>query len=242
VSLSATLAGAGCSDQVVGYFGEDGSSSDALSTGGTAAGGDSTGSTGAAEMPFSAPGCFSDDFEDGQVDDGIWNTWLEGDAQLAEAGGWIKFTPPTVGLLDTGLVTNYLHDLPFVDASVRLQVPMPPAASRPVALFLQVIEEPLIVSMAMSNNTLRVSGNDGDIVLFSQEYPTDPYPGWIGMRAEGDQVHFETSDDGVTWTVLDSRPKPGPMLESGPLVMAQTFGDDVAGGVVAIDNFEACAQ
>lgn len=249
---------AGCSDQVVGYFDGSGTSSvldpsTSLLTGvasDTAAASDgsgepmvgSEGGSGTGTGGFMPPGCIGDDFEDGVIDPDLWNTWAEENSNLEEVAGWMKFTPPTYGLFDTGVVTTYLNMMPFDNAWARMQVVAPPDPARPVVLFLQVVEEPLVLSINVAESTVSINASEDFVPFYSESFPADPYPGWIGIRAEGDMVHFETSDDGVMWTTLTTHPKPGAFAAARPLIMAQTYGEDVLGGIVAVDNFEACAQ
>lgn len=249
----------GCSDQVVGLFGSSGSSGDlgaessvgltfAASdtgfeppSGSDGASGDGTGSdTGSGA--FVPPGCYGDDFEDGVVDPDLWNAWTEENSNVEEVGGWIKFTPPTYGLFDTGLVANYLHQVPFENAWARMQITAPPSATRPVVLFLQVVEEPMVMSIRIAEDTISIDASNDFAPIYSESFPAQPYPGWVGIRAEGDLVHYETSDDGVTWSILSTQTKPAAFAAARPLIMAQTYGEDLEGGIVAVDNFEVCVQ
>lgn len=214
---------------------------DAGESSGVATDSGSSGSSTGAEG-FVPPGCFGDDFEDGIVDGELWNTWAEENSSFAELAGTFEFTPPTYGLFDTGLVSTYLYEIPFDAAWARVQVVSAPAPTRPVALFLQVIEQPRVLSIRIGGGTLGVDVTDDEMPLFGESFPADPPPGWIGIRGEGNVVHFETSDDGITWTTLATWDQPSPFTAAHPLIMAQTYGDDVEGGIVVVDDFEACVE
>jgi hypothetical protein len=256
VGVAVVLALPGCSDQVIGYFDGSGTASvigseteslTAAPGDGTALDGDSAsgvvdGSGDTSTVGFVPPGCFGDDFEDGVIDPDMWNTWTEENSNLEEVGGWLKFTPPTFGIFDTGVISNHLHVLPFRNASARMQIVAPPVPGRSVVLFLQIIEAPMVLSINVSEGVIVASASNDTTPIFSESFPAQPYPGWMGIRAEDDLVHFEVSDDGVTWSILGTYDKPAEFGAAQPLVMAQTYGEDLVGGIVAIDNFEACAQ
>lgn len=234
------LLAAGCGDEIVGYFGgSNGGSGSATSADDTAADTD--------PPVFEGPGCFSDDFEDGVIDPMLWNTWVEADAAIEEIGGMLKFTPPTTGVApdvaDTGVINAYGSQFRFDTGWVRVRVPLPPAPTRSVVLYLQILDEPdSLVSMQMSQSVVGIGGRMGAVEQPGAEFPADPYPAWIGIRAEGDVVHFEVSNDGIDYTELAVRDKPVPFESASALLMAQTYGDDLEGGVVAVDDFEVCLQ
>jgi hypothetical protein len=249
--VCATALASACGDEVVGFFGTEtatsGASTAAATTSGVASGatssGDGSTTTGSPDdTGFMAPGCYRDDFDNGVIDP-LWNTWMEEDSALAEAGGLLKLTPPSYGLWDTGVVGAYNYVFPFVDGHVRLRVPVPPAAARPVLLFLTVGED------AGTNLSMQLTG--GMVVTtvsfdveqqFYQEFPVPTYPAWIGMRAEGDLVHFETSEDGVTFTELVASEKLGDFAIANALIMAQTYDVDTDRNPIGVDDFEVCAQ
>ncbi len=247
-TLLASLVSAGCSDQVVGYFGEGSETTAVLPDPTTSGAADSASGSEASEsgssggVGFMAPGCFSDDFEDGVVDEAIWNTWIESDAQLEEVGGQLKFTPPTTGVLDTGIVGNYLHVFDFEAGWVRMQVTIPPDPARPSVLFLMIGDDPRSIAMNLSGGEISMWAREDMVEAFSQSVPMDPYPGWIGIRAEGGEVFFEVSEDGVAWEVLASFPQPWTQPAATTLVMSQTYGQDPAPLTVAVDNIEVCVQ
>lgn len=233
----------GCGDEVVGHFalagtgssGGDTSSSDGSSDAGDGSSGGTTG--------LVPPGCLSDDFEDGVIDAALWNTWFEEDATLVEAGGLLKLQPPSFGVWDTGVIGSYQASFPFVDGRVRVRVPDPPAASRPVVLFMRVLDDTgALLSIRMSEATIRIDTSIGEVEQYAEEFPTDPYPAWMAIRAEGDQVHYEVSDDGVTFTSLTTRDKLSEFASASVLLMAQTYGEDTDRSAVTVDDFEVCVQ
>jgi hypothetical protein len=240
--LVVVLALGGCGDEVVGFFegsGEAGSSTSTSTS--TSTFGSSSSTTG--DPGFEGPGCFSDDFEDGVVDPVLWNTWIEADANLEEVGGMLKFTPPTTGIWDTGVVGAYESTFRFENATVRTRVPIPPSTTRSVVLFLQVLDGAgSLVSMQLAGGLVSVSGTTNGIDDYFEEYPADPYPAWIGVRAEGGRVHYEISNDGVSFTEVVAHDRPFVFEDAAALLMAQTYGQDLEGGVVAVDDFEVCVQ
>jgi hypothetical protein len=245
--LSAAVSVGACGDEVVGQFDASGGMEGGGTSGtpGTDGGtlGSTLGSTSTTGDPdvFVGPGCFSDDFEDGVIDESRWYTWVEGDSHLEEIAGMLKFTPPSTGLLDTGVVGSLPSRFRFDDGRVRVRVPMPPVPTRPVVVFLQVLEETdTVVSISLGENNLAIGARQFGIEQYFEVFPTDPYPQWIALRAEGPLVHFETSDDGITYTTLTTRDKISSFDVAAGLLMAQTYGDDFQGGVVAVDDFEVC--
>lgn len=262
----AAVVASGCGDELVGFFdgstgGDSGTTAPTVSasdwddittsTTGTTATTSSTSTmdpgdtstTGTGDTGFVAPGCFGDGFDD-DVIDAMWNTWIEEDAELVEAAGMLKLTPPTFGVWDTGVVGAHNYVFPFHDGHVRLRVPMPPATSRPVLLWLSVNEDLTGISLAMhlANGVVTVLGNIGDVEQYREDIPLDPYPAWLQIRAQGAMVHFETSDDGVTFTTLTTRDKLGAFDVAAGLIMAQTYGEDVDHSAVGVDDFEVCAE
>lgn len=234
-SVALALGLSACSDQVVGQF--DGGETGSDSSGGPTVG-ESADETAAAAEPV----CFGDDFDDEQLDPEMWNSWTEEFAVVEELSGWVKFTPATVGLFDAGIVANHLHHVPFEDGWARMQVPTPPQPERPVLVFLQVIDEPWVLSIALTQGHVDVFTSDDADRLFQEQVDVDAYPGWIGLRTEDGTVYFESSDDGETWTTLTTAPMPAAMPDAHPLVMAQTYGADETGGFVAVDNLEVCVR
>jgi hypothetical protein len=259
----AVLLAAGCGDEVVGFFDASSSgtsdaslASDAASdasttaTSGTTQAGDTTTSAPGdtttdtpTETGFMAPGCFGDDFEDGTIGE-MWNTWAEQDSELVEVVGVLKMTPPSTGVWDTGVVGAFNYVFPFHDGHARVRVPLPPATSRPVLLWLSVNDELTGVSLAMhmANGVVTVLGNIGEVTQYREDFPMDPYPAWLQVRAEGAMAHFETSDDGVTFTTLTTRDKLAAFDSASGLLMAQTYGDDVDHSPMWVDDFEVCVQ
>lgn len=261
--MIATLGGTGCGDEVVGFFdgssGGESTTTDPISTVtsgdgttssttsmATTTSADDTSTTAPSETGdtgFVAPGCFGDDFEN-DVIDALWNQWIEEDAELVEASGMLKMTPPTFGVWDTGVVGAYNYVFPFHDGHARVRVPMPPATSRPVLLWLSVNEDLTGISLAMhmANGVVTVLGSIGEVEQYREDIPMDPYPAWMQIRAEGAMAHFETSDDGITFTTLTTRDKLGAFDAAVGLLMAQTYGDDPEHTAVWVDDFEVCVQ
>lgn len=257
----------GCGDEVVGFFdaSSDGSSGATVasasdwndittSSSGTTAGADATttsepgdttttAASDTGDPGFMAPGCFGDDFEDGTIGS-MWNTWAEEDSELVEAAGVLKMTPPSTGVWDAGVVGAFNYVFPFHDGHARVRVPLPPATSRPVLLWLSVNEDLTGVSLAMhmANGVVTVLGNIGEVTQYREDIPMDPYPAWLQIRAEGAMAHFETSDDGVTFTTLTTRDKLGVFDSASGLLMAQTYGDDADHTAMWVDDFEVCVQ
>jgi hypothetical protein len=246
----------GCADVVVGYFsGTDGTSATSTSATSTSAegpseegttaavDGTSLGSTGETTGEgFVAPGCFSDDFADGVVDEPHWNTWTEADSNIEEIAGVLKLTPPTYGLFDTGVVGRFDHRFAFDDGWVRMRVVMAPPVDRPAGLFVMVADLPENVSIRLAGGTVDVTGSVDEQPVFQQSFPVAQYPSWVGIRGEGTLVHFETSDDGETWTNLATYDKPGPFDDAAALIMAQTFGDYPDRTATTVDDLEVCVQ
>jgi hypothetical protein len=229
----------GCGDEIVGYFeGSGGGSGGEQSS-------SSADSTAADTDPpiFTGPGCLSDDFEDGVIDPMLWNSWVEGNATIVETLGMLKFTPPTTGVADTGVVSAYQSEFRFETGSVRVRVPHPPSPTRSVVLFLQILDDTdSLVSIQLGGAVVSIGARMGAVNQPGAEFPSDPYPAWIGIRTEGSLVHYEVSDDGIDFTELAVRDKPVSFESATALLMAQTYGEDLEGGIVAVDDFEVCLQ
>jgi hypothetical protein len=239
----AALFAIGCGDEVVGYFGGGSGEGSDDGTTTTTTGASDGGTTVELPDPFVGPGCFSDQFENGIIDEALWYPWAEPGSNVEEVAGMLKFTPPPMGLLDTGVVGSITAHFRFVDGRVRLRVATPPATTRPVVLFLQILrEDPRndLVSINLAESNLHVSARSGEIDVFGQDFPAAPYPAWIAIRAEGTLVHYEVSDDGVAFTTLATWEQTEPYEVATALIMAQTYGDDLEGGIVAVDDFEVC--
>jgi hypothetical protein len=248
----------GCADVVVGYFsGTEGTSASESSEGTTSlattdttdttdtTSPDSTASSadGSSGEGFVPPGCFSDDFADGVVDDPRWTTWAEADSYLQELGGRLELVPPTYGLYDTGVIGRFDHRFAFETGWVRVRVLAAPPVDRPAGLFLVVGSEPELLMMRLAGGSVSVIGALGeDQVVFEQSFPTTPYPSFVGIRAEGSVAHFEVSADGEAWTTLATYDKPGSFADAAALIMAQTFGDYPDRAAVAVDDLEVCVQ
>jgi hypothetical protein len=248
----AALASA-CGDEVVGFF--DGSATSDGSIGGSSSGVNASGASSESSASSDAsgsesgspglvpPGCLFDDFEDGIIDATLWSPWAEGDGTFVEAAGRLKLEPPSSGILDTGVVGSYLATFPFVDGRARVRVPDPPAAGRPVVLFLRVLDDTgTLLSIRLSNNVVTVDAAIDDVEQYLEDFPADPYPAWIAIRAEGALVHYEISDDGATYTTLATHDKLAGFEVASALIMAQTYAEDVVRGIVSVDDFEVCVQ
>jgi hypothetical protein len=232
----ACLLSSGCSDEIVGYFESSGASG---SGEGTGFDGSST-TDGNLLVP---PGCLSDDFADGEIDPMLWYTWREQNAVLAEADGVLQLTPPTFGLWDTGLVGNDLARFPLVNGRVRIRVTTPPQIDRPEVIFLQILDDlNTVLSIGLAEASISVSVSIAEVEQFGMSFPAAPYPAFIAIRAEGELVHFETSDDGSNYTTLATGPKSASFEPARALIMAQTYGDDPTPSVVGVDDFEVCVQ
>jgi hypothetical protein len=248
--LAAGMLLPGCADVVVGYF----STTDGTSASGTSEAGPSEvttlvldgttlGATGETTTGgFVPPGCFSDDFADGVVDDPHWSSWAEADSYLEEAAGVLALTPPTYGLFDTGVVGRFDHSFPFESGWVRLRVVTAPPVDRPAGLFLMVADLPENLSIRLAGGTVQVAGTIDEQPVFDESFPFAPYPSWIGIRAEGSLAHFEISDDGQTWTTLATYDKPGPFDAAAALIMTQTFDAYPDRAAVSVDDLEVCVQ
>lgn len=241
--LAAAALLTGCSDVVVGYF----SGTESTSASGSSEG-DASGTTVAQSTSdttgegFVPPGCFSDDFEDGVVDEPNWSTWAEADAYLEEVGGQLRLTPPTYGLYDTGVVGRFDHEFPFDSGWVQLHVVTAPPVDDPAGLFLMVGDPPNTLSIRLAGGNVQVAGAIDEQLVFEELFPLTPYPSWIGIRGDGPVAHFEVSMDGQTWTPLATHDKPGTFGEAGALIMVQTFGDYPDRATVAVDDLEVCIQ
>jgi hypothetical protein len=242
---------AGCSDEVVGQFaatiamgGSGGATGDGGSEEGSGSGSTGIGATESSGGPSPwTEGCYADNFDDALLDDALWWPWIEGDAGWMEAAGWMKFDPPTFGLRDTGLVANDQHMLAFDNAWSRMQIVTPPVADRPVVVFLQLIEEPAVLSLSLGAGVVSIGGQSAEGVdEFQEPHPELGTPAWVGIRAEDPNVHFEVSDDGVEWTTFATYAKPAAFAFARPLIMVQTYGDYPDPQMVAVDNFETCVD
>lgn len=248
-ATAAVVAVGGCGDEIVGYF-EDSIASVGMSGSGESGTTAAESSTSVAapstsdggDGGFVAPGCFGDDFENAAID-ALWNTWIEEDALLEEVGGMLKLTPPTYGIFDTGVVGAYNYVFPFTTGHARLRVPAPPDPARQVVLFLTVGDDAgVAVSMQLSGGVVSIAGSIDLVDQYREEFPVATYPAWIQIRAEGPLVHYETSDDGATFTTLTTRDKISAFPIASALIMAQTWGEDFDRSMVGVDDFEVCVE
>lgn len=246
LSLIGCMLGSACRDVVVGYFpgttggpGSEGSTSAALPTGtGTTTAAGSDGSDGSGDGPF--VGCYSDEFEADALDSDLWNSWTEKDSQIEQGQGLLEFTPPSTGVFDAGLVGHFDYRFAFEEGWLRIHIGTPPSRDRPVALFLMVQQGPDSMWINVGGGDVGINGSADETTIFSDDFPADPYPQWLGIRGEGSMVHFEISDDGQAWTTLASYEKPRVFDHAAALIMAQTYGDDATQQLVSIQRFEAC--
>lgn len=231
----------GCGDEVVGYFDASSGVGDSSSSSSSSLAETSSSST-TGDGGFIVPGCFRDDFDDATVDP-MWNIWVEEDASLEEIDGGLRLVPPSFGIWDTGIVGAYNYGFPFTNGYVRMRVSEPPDPARTVVLFLTVGEvEGTLLSMQMSAGEIHINATIAMVEQYHEVFPKDPYPQWIGIRAEGTQVHFETSDDGVNFSALTTREQLVPLEDSRALVMAQTYGTDTDRSAVVVDALETCVE
>lgn len=236
-ALTLLLCGApaGCGDVVVGQYSgttADDSTADATAIASAESG---DGSSGGA-----VPICTTDDFADGFLDPARWNVWTESDSSVEERDGRLRFTPPSEGLFDAGIVGHFDTFFAFDDGSVRMRIADPPAVDQPVALFLIVASEPETLALSLGGGSIEVAASVDEVPLASDSFPMQPYPAWVGIRAEGSVAHFEISDDGVSWTRLTTLDIPGSFEQSAALVMAQTYGTATAQQEVSVLEVEVC--
>jgi hypothetical protein len=255
--LGAALLGivpsAGCSDQVVGYFAGAGSattdaesSSGALGSDGSGSDGSGSGvldpSTTTGEPAFVPPGCFTDDFEDGDPNVGPWNAWADPGTAIQEIDGMLKFDAAPMAINGTGVVGDHLHLFPFRNGTVRTRVVAAPETNRPVGLYLQVLNDSRVESISLGGGQVTVDLSLDGTTLTTQSFPYDPYPQWIGLRGAEQVVHFEVSMDGNEWTTIASLDRPVILEGAGALIMTLTYGNDPGGVPTAVDDFEACVE
>ena len=172
----------------------------------------------------------------------MWNFWTDGDSFAEEADGLFRFTPPTSGVLDTGLITNYLHFVDFNNGTMRVQVATPPDPARPVVLFVSIQElwRNAVVSFKLAEGAATISGRNASGETFNDPLSGVSNPPWVGLRAEGNLIHFETSLDGIDWTTEATRDKPAALAYGQPFFMVQTYGNYPDPVAVSVDNFEVC--
>lgn len=231
---------AGCGDEIVGYLEVSGSGGGEGTSG--VEGGTSS-SSGGDTIGLVPPTCIDDDFEDGVIDPNLWYTWQEADATFQEVAGMLKLDPPTFGLNDTGVVGSDMQRFPFTNGRARMRVPLPPAVAQPEIIFLQIIDGVNdILSIDLAEGAVHISGSLPTGQIFFETYPTDPYPQFIAVRAEGDLFHFETSEDGIDYTILATHDRFAPFADARALIMAQTYGDNAMRTVIGVDDYEVCVQ
>lgn len=249
LALLLGLLGPACSDVVVGHFSEAsdaGTSTDATTSSGAEASSGAAASTAPDSTTAESSGdglfmgCYSDDFDADALDTALWNPWTEQDSQVEVITGLLKFTPPSIGLFDAGLVGHFDYDFEFDDGWLRMEMDAAPSPDRPVALFLMVQQDLDSLWINVGSGQVTIQGSVDETSVFVEEFPMDPYPRWLGIRGEGSRVHFEVSDDGQTWTTLATHDKPRTYERASAIIMAQTYGDDPEQQLVTVDYFEAC--
>lgn len=229
----------GCGDEIVGYLEVSGSGG-AEGTSGTV---ESSSSDGGDTLGLIPPACVHDDFEDGVIDPMLWYTWMEADATFEEVGGLLKLDPPTYGLFDTGLVGSDAQRFPFTNGRVRMRVSLPPAATQPEVIFLQILDDLNdILSIDLAEGAVHISGSVNEVQQFFESFPATPYPQFVAIRAEGELFHFETSDDGVSYTTLATHDRFAAFDGARALIMAQTYGDNAMRTLIGVDDYEVCVQ
>ncbi len=231
-----------CSDVVVGQFDGSSSSDGASTSSATVTGDTATPETTAADetgsgVPYT---CFSDDFEDGVIDETMWNTWVEEDSAVEELIGQLKFTPPSSGVFDTGVVGNSSFAFPFTDGRIRVRIVTPPPFDRPAGLFLLVGQQPDTLLINVGSGEVSVRQSISDVPSFSESFPVEEYPDWLGIRSEDSVIYFETSDDGQNWTTISTYEQEQPFTDARGLIMAQTYGENPEQATITVDDFEVC--
>ena len=234
----------GCHDVVIGTFG--GSSGDASGGGGSSSGG-----TGGSETTGGAllPGeCIEAPFDDAPLDPQLWATWADGDALVTTGNGVLTLRPPSGAELGTGVVLLQDHAVPFDTAHTIIEVITPPDPTSDSELFLQVTQQvpptDAVLALGLRADTVIATarGDDGTQSLF--EPVATGTPRWIGLRVADGTAYFETSEDGVAWTIVASVPSPSDFVGASPLVMVW---NNAGAGVsdpqpVVVDGWEICAD
>ncbi len=235
-------------------FGTQGSTSDDSDSSRTEADEDSTSTAPSDESSSSDPldsstsgppvgfqGCFLDEFDDQELDTGVWNKWDGPGTALEEsADQTLRVTPAPHGIESTGIVTNHDYRFTFDDAWVRLRLAAEPLPSAPVNTYLQVLEGDSVLSIRMGRGVLSVSLSmpNGDGIR--EEFPEVGQPPWVGIRGEGTSVVFEMSNDGIEWTTLAVHEQPTVFERAKALVMVETVGDNPEQLPIEIGHLEGC--
>lgn len=238
---------AACGDIVVGYFAETASPTGTDTTSANPSADPSVGGSPSDDGPTTGTagdglfvGCYSDDFEDDTIDTSLWNAWNEQDSRVEVVQGLVKFTPPSTGVFDTGLVSHFDYRFDFEDGWLRMEIDTPPSPDLPIALFLMVQQDVDSLWINIGEGFVSVHGSVDEQTAFSEEFPRDPYPRWLGIRGQGDMVQFEISDDGQAWTTLGTYAKPRAFDQAAAIIMAQTYGNISEQPIVSVERFEAC--
>jgi len=246
----------GCSDQVVGLFdsvgtGEASSSESGEPLGTSSSGGavDSTTSDGGDESS-TGPGIelgpcvpeFVDPFD--EISEENWTPWQEEDSSVGILEGQLKFIPATARqadgeVSDAGIVgTSY--SIPLSNRALRMRVSTPPGADENVLIFLMIMvsdSESMSIRLHPTLTIAATSMVPGESYEAAFEALT---PEWIGIALVDDEVHYQVSEDGETWTNVYTGPAVTTALEGRPLVMTQTYGDSPTPTTVFADDLTVC--
>ncbi|MCH9682690.1 MAG: hypothetical protein K0V04_14740 [Deltaproteobacteria bacterium] len=236
-ALVLVVGAAGCSDVIVGQY--DGSGGSAATADDAASPTEATASEGQTDTGVPAT-CLADDFDDGIIDGGFWNTWVEEDAALEEVGGQLRLTPPSYGVFDTGVVGGSKSSFPFTDGTVQVRVVTPPPLDRPAALFLQVGQGSEILLLGIGSATVDARRLVDDVPISSDAYPVAAYPTALGFRAQGTTIDLEIAEGDGPFTVVHSYIVSQPFEDASALIMAQTYGDNPDPATLVVDDFKAC--
>lgn len=241
---SATTIAFGCRDVVIGTFG--GSSSVDASSVGSSGGDPGTSETTAGAL---LPGeCVAPDFDAAVLDPQLWATWADGDAAIESGDGVLTIRPSSAAEQGTGVVLLQDHALAFAAAHTILEVITPPDPTSDSELFLQVTQQvpptDAVLSLGLRADTVTATARADDGTQSLYEPVATGTPRWIGLRVADGTAFFETSEDGVGWTIVASVPSPSDFVGASPIVMVW---NNAGAGVsdpqpVVVDGWEICAD
>lgn len=237
----------GCGDEVIGYITSTSTlSTDAAESSGevtaTSSGDATDGQSTGEDVELWGGGCYSDDFDQVTLDGELWSSWAEPGASWRLESGVLRFTPTPTGLGYTGIVASFRYQFPFDDAEISVEIATPPADGAPLNVYLQLLEEPFVLSVRYGDGQVSMSISDDGGPIDEENFASPQPPRSMRIRGEGDLVHFDTSMDGQTWTTLATRPQPTVFSTARPLVMVETAGDFPQQTPVEIERFDACAR
>lgn len=229
----------GCRDVVIGTFGG--------TSGGADDGAGSSGSetTGDALRPGE---CIEAAFDAAMLDPQLWATWADGDALVTSGDGVLTLRPPSAAEQGTGVVLLQDHAVAFAAAHTILEVITPPDPTSDSELFLQVTQQvpptDAVLSLGLRADTLTATARADDGTQSLYEPVATGTPRWIGLRVADGTAFFETSEDGVAWTIVASVPSPSDFVGASPIVMVW---NNAGAGVsdpqpVVVDGWEICAD